>query len=103
MWGAGVHVKINFIFRCYLGKWIIDLIDDEIEQYLSYTQQLVLNVDGQSTNKSKTLRRRANDLLSTLAQNIEELKNEMKDGKKEKRKQTTVVVQSFFWPSISQT
>ena len=23
MWGVGVHVKINFIFRCYLGKWII--------------------------------------------------------------------------------
>ena len=76
----------------------IDLIDDEIERYLSYTQQLVLhmNVDGQST-KSKTLHRRANDLLSTLAQNIDELKNEMNDSKKEKRKQTTV--QSFFQPA----
>ena len=76
----------------------IDLIYDEIERYLSYTQQLVIhmNVDGQST-KSKTLHRRANDLLSTLAQNIDELKNEMKDGKKEKRKQTTV--QSFFRPA----
>ena len=76
----------------------IDLIDDEIERYLSYTQQLVLymNVDGQSTT-SKTLHRRANDHLSTLAQNIDELKNEMKDGKKEKRKQTTV--QSFFRPA----
>ena len=74
-------------------------IDDEIERYLSYTQQLVLymNVDGQSTT-SKTLHRRANDHLSTLAQNIDKLKNEMKqDGKKEKRKQTTV--QSFFRPA----
>ena len=41
-----------------------------------------MNVDGQST-KSK----RANDLLSTLAQNIDKLKIELKDGKKEKRKQ----------------
>ena len=42
-----------------------------------------MNVDGKST-KSKTLHRRANDLLSTLAhQNIDELKNDMKDGKRE--------------------
>ena len=41
-----------------------------------------MDVNGKST-KSKTLHRRANDLLSTLAQNIDELKNEMKDGKKE--------------------
>ena len=56
----------------------------------------------QSTNKSKTLlHRRANDLLSTLAQNIDELKIELKDGKDgkaEKRKQMTVV-QSFFRPA----
>ena len=54
-------------------------------RYLPYTQQLVLhmNVDGKSSTKSKTLHRRANDLKSTLAQNIDELKNEMKDGKKE--------------------
>ena len=52
-------------------------IDNEIEQLV-----LHMNVDGKST-KSKTLHRRANDLLSTLAQNIDELKNEMKDGKKE--------------------
>jgi len=44
-----------------------------------------MNVDGKST-KSKTLHRRANDLLSTLAQNIDELKNEMKDGKKREKK-----------------
>ena len=44
-----------------------------------------MNVDGQSTTKSKTLHRRANDLLlSTLAQNIDEHKHEMKDGKKER-------------------
>ena len=42
-----------------------------------------MNVDQKRT-KSKTLHRRASDLLSTLAhQNIDELKNEMKDGKKE--------------------
>ena len=43
-------------------------IDNEIEQLV-----LHMNVDGKST-KSKTLHRRANDLLSTPAQNIDELK-----------------------------
>ena len=42
-----------------------------------------MNVDRKSP-KSKTLHRRAEDLLSSLAQNIDdELKNEMEDGKKE--------------------